>query len=61
MNLLWLFLIVVLIGVALYYVNRYVPMQEGVRTVLNIAVVIGLIIFLVYIFASYVPDVRVGR
>lgn len=42
-------IVLVIVGVLLYLVNRFVPMDGKVKTILNWAVVIGLIIWLVKI------------
>jgi len=46
MSLLELIVIFVLFGVALWAINKYIPMQEGVRKLLNIAVVVVLVLLL---------------
>ncbi len=38
---------VVIVGFALWGVNTYIPMQKGVQKVLNIAVVVILILWLI--------------
>lgn len=46
MTLLDIIIVFVVVGVVLYLINKYVPMQQGVKTVLNWAVIIILIIWL---------------
>jgi len=50
MSLLTLILVLVIVGVVLYLINRYVPMDGKIKTILNWVVVIILIIWLLKIF-----------
>lgn len=63
MNLLQLIVILVVIGIVMYLINSYIPMAEGIRRLLNIAVIIFLIIWLLEAFGLLGPlsNVRIGR
>lgn len=56
-----LFITLLVVGAILWLINSYVPMDYKIRTVLNIVVVIGMIIWLlsvlggVPIFEIYLP------
>lgn len=47
MNLLTIIVVLVVVGIVLYLINRFVPMDGKIKTILNWAVVIILIIWLV--------------
>lgn len=46
MTLLHLILVLVIVGVILWLINTYVPMDHKIKTILNIAVVIFVILWL---------------
>lgn len=46
MTLLNLIIVLVVIGLALYLINKYIPMQQTIKTILNIAVIVILVIWL---------------
>ncbi len=60
MSLLTLILVIVVVGVALYLINAYVPMQADVKRLLNIAVVVFLVVWIVYSVMGGFPDIRLG-
>jgi hypothetical protein len=49
-TLLSLILTIVIVGVLLWLINTYIPMQSTVKTILNIVVIIILIIWLLNAF-----------
>ncbi|HEY0976495.1 MAG TPA: Thivi_2564 family membrane protein [Flavobacteriales bacterium] len=46
MSLLSVILVLIAIGVILYLINRYIPMQGTIKTILNAVVVIAVVIWL---------------
>ena len=50
MSLLTIILFIVAIGVVMWAINRFVPMQPGIRSVLNALVTILLIVWLLDVF-----------
>lgn len=50
MSLLGIILALVLVGVALWLINAFVPMDAKIKTILNVVVVIVLIIWLLKAF-----------
>jgi hypothetical protein len=58
-----LIVILVVIGVLLYLVNAYIPMQATIKRILNGAVVIAVVLWLLNVFGvwSYLSGFRVGR
>ena len=46
MNLLTIIIVLVVVGFLLWAINKLIPMQPTIKTILNVAVVIILIVFL---------------
>jgi hypothetical protein len=53
MSLLNLLLVIVIVGVLLYLINNYIPMDRKIKRILNIVVVIILIIWLLKVFGVF--------
>jgi hypothetical protein len=62
MPILTVILVIVVVGVLLWALNSFVPMDSKVRSILNIVVVLLLIIWLLQAFGliSHFGNVRVG-
>ena len=58
MTLLNLILTIVVVGVLLWLINTYIPMQSTVKSILNIVVVIVLIVWLLNAFGLIGPLTR---
>jgi hypothetical protein len=50
MSLLTVLLVLVVVGVLLWLVNTYIPMDRKIKNILNIVVVIAVIIWLLKVF-----------
>lgn len=50
MSLITILLILVAIGVLLYLVNQYIPMDAKIKKVVNIVAIIGVVIWLLKVF-----------
>ncbi len=50
MSLIQLVIILVVVGVILWAVNNYIPMQAGIKKILNIVVIIAVILFVLSAF-----------
>lgn len=63
MSLLELIIALVAVGVILYCINRFVPMDGRVKTVLNIVVILVLVVFVLQAFGviDAIRGVRVPR
>lgn len=62
MPLLSLIIVIVLVGAILWAVNKYIPMDDTIRKILNVVVVIALVVWLLAVF-GILPDlnaIRVG-
>ena len=53
MPLVHLMIILVLVGVALYLINLYVPMDAKIKTILNWTVVIVVVLWLLNLFGVF--------
>jgi len=53
MNLLTIIILLVVVGVVLYLINRFIPMDAKIKTILNWVVVIILIVFLLKAFGVW--------
>lgn len=62
MPLLNIMLVLVIVGVALWAINAYIPMAKPVKTILNVVVVVVLCLWLLQTFGliSGLPGIRVG-
>lgn len=56
-------LILVAVGVVLWLINAYIPMQGTIKNILNAVVVIAVVIWLLQVFGILdgVTGLRVGR
>ena len=56
-------LTLIVVGVLLWLVNRFIPMAGSIKSILNAVVVIVVVLWLLNIFGlfSYLPTFRVGR
>jgi peptidoglycan biosynthesis protein MviN/MurJ (putative lipid II flippase) len=63
MPLIQLVLVLVVVGVVLWVINRYIPMQSTIKTILNVVVVIVVIIWLlgVFGFIGQLSTIRIGK
>jgi len=63
MGLLTLILVLVLVGIVMWLINKYIPMDGTIKTILNIAVVVFLIIWLLQAFGLFsgLNDIHIGK
>ncbi len=54
---------IAVVGLLLWLVNRFIPMQGQIKSILNAVVVIALVLWLVKIFGlfAYLSQFRVGH
>lgn len=50
MPLLTILLVIIIVGVALWLINSFIPMDSTIKTILNVVVVIVLIVWLLKVF-----------
>ncbi|MGC1484585.1 MAG: Thivi_2564 family membrane protein [Candidatus Acidiferrum sp.] len=55
-------IVLIVVGVLLWLVNRYIPMQGTIKSILNAVVVIVVVLWILNVFGlfSYFPHFRVG-
>ncbi|MGE5844596.1 MAG: Thivi_2564 family membrane protein [Syntrophaceae bacterium] len=63
MPLLHVFIVLIVVGVLLWLVNAYIPMDSKIKSILNIVVVIAVVLWLLSAFGilGSLSNVRVGR
>jgi len=63
MSLISLLVVLVVVGVLLWLVNNYIPMDGKIKNILNIVVVIGVVLWLLQAFGllSGISSIHVGR
>lgn len=61
MDLFSLIIVLVVVGLVLYLINTFIPMQPQVKQILNAVVIIALVLWLLSLFVGYVPNPHVGK
>jgi len=63
MNFIHVVLILICIGVVLWLVNRFIPMDRKIKMIINIVVVLAVIVWLLNVFGvlAYLGHVRIGK
>lgn len=63
MSLISLIVVLIVVGVLLYLVNRFIPMQGTIKGILNAVVVIAVVIWLLQVFGMLdsLSNIHVGR
>jgi hypothetical protein len=63
MSLIGLIVVLVVVGVLLWLVNAYIPMQAPFKQILNVIVLIAVVLWLLNAFGllSGVENIRLGR
>jgi hypothetical protein len=58
-----LVLVLVVVGVVLWVINSYIPMQSTIKTILNVVVIIVVVIWLlgVFGFMGKISAIHVGK
>ncbi len=62
MPLLQIVMVLVVVGVLLWLVNRFIPMQGTIKSILNAIVIIGVVLWLLNVFGLFhsMSRIRVG-
>ena len=63
MTLINLLIVLVLVGVLLWAINNYLPMDQKIKKILNIVVVVIVVLWLLQVFGVLGPldSIRIGR
>ena len=61
MDLISLVIVLIVIGVLLWLVNSYIPMDPKIKNILNIVVVIAVVLWILGLFVGPLPSIHIGR
>jgi hypothetical protein len=63
MPLIHLIIVLVVVGLVLWVINSYIPMQATIKRILNVVVVIAVIIWLLSVFGviGNISAIRIGQ
>ena len=63
MPLIQLIIVLIVVGVLLWLVNNYIPMEATIKKILNVVVIIAVILWLLSVFGviGSLSGIRVGR
>jgi hypothetical protein len=63
MPLIQIVVVLIVVGVLLWLVNRFIPMAGSIKTILNVVVVIAVVLWLLNVFGLLhsLSRIRVGR
>ena len=63
MSLLHLAVVLIVIGVLLWAVNRFIPMEPRIKSILNVVVIIAVILWLLSAFGVFgsLTSIRIGK
>ena len=63
MPLLTIVIVLIVVGVLLWLINNYIPMDGKIKSILNAVVVIAVVIWLLQVFGllGSLQNIRVGR
>ena len=63
MPLIQLVLVLVVVGVVLWLINRYIPMQSTIKKILNVVVIIAVVLWLLSAFGiiGNLSTIRIGK
>lgn len=55
--------ILIVVGILLWLVNSYIPMQASIKNILNVVVVIAVILWILGLFIGWpsLESIRIGR
>jgi hypothetical protein len=56
-------IVLIVVGVLLWLINRYIPMAASIKSILNAVVVIAVVVWLLKLFGlwSYITNIHIGR
>jgi hypothetical protein len=63
MPIIQIFVVLIVVGVLLWLVNRFIPMAGSIKSILNAVAVIVVVVWLLNIFGlmHYITTIHVGR
>ena len=62
MSLISLVVVLIVVGVLLWLVNTYIPMDGKIKNIINVVVVIAVVLWLLQVFGLFsgLQDIRIG-
>jgi type IV secretory pathway TrbL component len=60
MSLISLVIVLLVVGVILWLINSYIPMQSTIKKILNVVVVVGVVLWLLSAFGVIGSTIRIG-
>ena len=62
MSLISLVVVLIVVGVLLWLVNTYIPMDGKIKNIINVVVVIAVVLWLLNVFGLFsgLQDIRIG-
>ena len=56
-------IVLIVVGVLLWLVNKFIPMEPNIKSILNAVVIIGVVIWILTLFlpVSNLGSIRIGR
>ena len=64
MSLISLVLVLIIIGVLLWLINNYIPMDGKIKKIINVVVVVAVILWILGLFVGgwgQIGDIRIGK
>lgn len=63
MTLIQLVVVLVVVGVVMWLINTYIPMQRSIKSILNVVIVIAVVLYVLTAFGVLGPvsGMRLGR
>ena len=61
MALISLVVVLIVVGVLLWLVNTYIPMDAKIKQVLNVVVIVAVVLWVLSIFVGPLHSIHVGR
>lgn len=51
----------IVVGVLLWLVNKFIPMDRKIKSILNVIVIIAVVLWLLNAFGVFGTDIRIGN
>lgn len=61
MDLIQLIILLVVVGVIMWAINAFIPMEPRIKQILNVIVIICVVVFVLSLFVGYLPHMHVGK
>jgi hypothetical protein len=61
MDLISLVVVLIVIGILLWLVNTFIPMDAKIKQIINVVVIIAVVLWILSLFLGGLPNIHVGR